>query len=330
MTAASMSRSTGNRSGLRKIDTRRDMHAVADLIEGAFSGSLDPAGRQMLHMMRKLSRGGWLGWLINYWMLPLAAHPLGFVWEADGHVVGNASLMKVTGCPGRWVLSNVAVRPDYRRQGIARALVQASIELVRKRREKTILLQVDGDNRGAQVLYASFGFRRLTTRTVWVRSVDQSLPTNVKTGPARRRRRGEWQAQWELARQVHPEGLIWPYPTAASFFRPHEFVETLSFERSRHWVWSEAGQMLASLTARRGGERRTWRLILIVDPNAHGRVEVGLLARGLVELPKKGPVVLDYPVGDAEDELKELGFHPKRTLTWMALELRGKTSPRRY
>lgn len=321
-----MNRSRGNRSSLRQIDTRRDIRAVADLIEDTFSGSLDPAGRRMLHWMRRLSRGGWFGWLINHWFLPPAAHPLGFVWEMDGHMVGNASLMKVGGYSDRWVLSNVAVHADYRRQGIARALIQASIDLMRKRKGKVVVLQVDRDNRGAQVLYASFGFRPLATRTTWIRPVDHSPLDNIEFGSARHRRRGEWQSQWALARQVHPEGLIWPYPITLSFFHPHDLIETLGFEGSRHWVWSEGSEILASLTARRGVERRSWRMILITDPIAHGRVETGLLARGLTELPIKGSVILDYPVGVAEDELKGMGFHPERTLTWMELELHTNPS----
>jgi len=316
-----MTRSRGAHSGLRPIDMRRDMRVVADLIETAFAGRLDPEGRRMLHWMRNLGRAGWIGWLLNYWLLPPAAHPLGFVWEVDGRVVGNASLLKVAGCLKRWVLSNVAVYPDHRRRGIGRALVQASIDMVHRRRGEVILLQVDRDNRVAQVLYASYGFRPLSTRTTWVRRRDQALPATAEYGLARRRKRGEWHEQWELARRVNPEGLIWPFPVAASLFRPNSLLDTFSLDSMRHWVWSEGGKLLASLTARRGMGRGGWRLILVVEPRARGRVEASLLARGLDDLALSDHMVLDYPAGLAVEELQELGFRPERTLTWMAVDL---------
>ena len=271
--------------------------------------------------MRRLSRVGWIGWVLNYWLLPPAAHPFGFVWEVDGRIVGNASLLRVEGCPRRWVLSNVAVYPDHRRRGIGRALVQASIDLVQRRRGEVILLQVERDNRVAQVLYAAYGFRPLSTRTTWVRRKYQALPVTAEYGLARRRKRGEWHEQWELARRVYPEGLIWPFPVAASLFHPHSLTGAFGLHNMRHWVWSEGGKLLASLVARRGIERGSWRLILVVEPQARGRVEVGLLARALDDLTPSNHVVLDYPAGLAVVELRELGFQPERTLTWMAFDM---------
>ena len=297
------------------------MRAVADLIESAFAGGLDPDGRRMLRWMRRLSRVGWIGWVLNYWLLPPAAHPFGFVWEVDGRIVGNASLLRVEGCPRRWVLSNVAVYPDHRRRGIGRALVQASIDMVQRRRGEVILLQVERDNRDAQVLYASYGFRPLSTRTTWVRRKYQALPVTAEYGLARRRKRGEWHEQWELARRVYPEGLIWPFPVAASLFHPHSLTGAFGLHSMRHWVWSEGGKLLASLVARRGIERGSWRLILVVEPQARGRVEVGLLARVLDDLTPSNHIVLDYPAGLAVVELRELGFQPERTLTWMAFDM---------
>jgi ribosomal protein S18 acetylase RimI-like enzyme len=269
--------------------------------------------------MRKLGHLGWIGWLLNYWFLPSAARPYGFLWEADGRVVGNANLSKVEGFPGRWALSNVAVHTDYRLQGIARALVKASIDLVRNLSGNVILLQADRDSPETQVLYASFGFRPLATRTSWIRRGGR-FPSATGINIARPRRRDEWKQQWELARLIHPEGLIWPYPTTSTIFRPHGFVEVLGLGDVRHWVWAEKDQLLGSLSARRRLEKGNWRFILIVQPEARGRVEADLLALALTELSTHGSIVLDYPAGVAEASLESFGFYPERTLTWMVLE----------
>ncbi len=269
--------------------------------------------------MRKLGHLGWIGWLLNYWFLPSAARPYGFLWEADGRVVGNANMSKVEGFPGRWALSNVAVHTDYRRQGIARELVKASIDLVRSLGGDVILLQADLDSPETQVLYAPYGFRPLATRTTWIRR-GVRFPSETGISLARRRRREEWKQQWELARVTHPEGLIWPYPTTSSIFRPHGFVEVLGLGSVRHWVWSEKGQLIGSLSARRRLEKGSWRFILIVEPEARGRVEASLLTLALTDLSTHGSIVLEYPAGVAEAPLESFGFHPERTLTWMALE----------
>ncbi|UCF61751.1 MAG: GNAT family N-acetyltransferase, partial [Anaerolineaceae bacterium] len=222
--------------------------------------------------MRKLGNLGWIGWLLNYWLLPSAARPCGFLWEADGRVVGNANLSKVEGYPGRWALSNVAVHSDYRRQGIARELIKASIDLVRSQNGKVILLQVDRDNPETQVLYASFGFRPLATRTTWIRR-ENWVPTFTEIGAARRRKWEEWKQQWELAKVIHPEGLIWPYPTTSSIFRPRSFAESLGLGDARHWISSEKGQLVGSLSARRRMEKGSWRFLLVVQPEFRGRIE---------------------------------------------------------
>ncbi len=304
---------------MRPIHPWRDTSEIAELIESVFSASLDPIGRRMLRWMRRLGQLGWMGWLLNYWFLPTAARPYGFLWEADGRIVGNANLSEVEGYPGRWALSNVAVHSDYRRQGIARELVKASIDLVRSLNGKVISLQVDDDNPETQALYASLGFKPLTTRTTWIRR-GNLVPTLTEIGSARRREWEEWKEQWELAKVVHPEGLIWPYPTTSSIFRSHGFVETLGIGAVRHWISSEKGQLVGSLSARRRMEGGSWRFILVVQPEARGCVEAGLLALALTELPTRGSILLEYPAGVSEATLESFGFNPERTLTWMALE----------
>ncbi|HKZ55928.1 MAG TPA: GNAT family N-acetyltransferase [Anaerolineales bacterium] len=321
MTAAALSRSPRRRSGLRPVHPGRDMGDVADLIDMAFAGQLDATARRMVREMRAFGRAGWLGWLFARLLLPPAAHPHGFVWETDGKLVGNASLLRVTSYPRRWVVANVAVHPQYRRQGIARAMLSAAIEWTRERHAQTVLLQAKGADLGAQVLYASLGFQPLTTRTTWFRSSGAPPSHADAQDVARRRMTAEWQEQLALAARIHPEGLIWPFPLQASLFRPSSFGSLLKLEQDRHWVWPEGDRLLGSLTARSGREQGGWRLLLIVEPEARGTVEGPLLSLALRDLP--GPVAdarLDYPAGLSENALRAHGFVPEHTLTWMAVE----------
>jgi ribosomal protein S18 acetylase RimI-like enzyme len=317
LTAAALARSGRTFTGLRPVDLRRDMASVADLIELAFAGRLDPTGQRMLREMRRLGRAGWIGWLVGWLTLPRAAYAQGFVWEEDGRLVGNASLMGVEGYPGRMVLANVAVDPDHRRKGIARALVQASVDSARRRGGTKILLQVESDNQGALDLYTFLGFRALTTRTTWERLPGDERPTTPGEGAARRRRGEEWRQEWALANRLHPEGLVWPYPLHVDLFRP---AGAGSGRAARlDWVWPQAGPLAACLTARPITEPRGWRLILVTEPEVRGKAEGPLLAAALAD--RKGPLILEAVAGPGDHALAGSGFTPRRTLTWMDLDL---------
>lgn len=322
MTAAVSTSSAAHGHGLRLFNARRDMGALADLIETAFAEQLDQTGRQMVAGMRLLSRLGWLGWLLSRWVLPPAAHPVGYVWEEDGRVVGNASLMPVRNYDQRWVMANVAVRSGYRRRGIAGQLVQASIGTARQRGAREIILQVDRDNQVARTLYEHFGFKLLADRTTWYRPRGLQPAAAVEPSRAGLREPGEWHAQYTLARRLHPEGLIWPFPTVASLFRPRGVTGWSAGSASVHWVWRAQGEVQATLFLRPGAEPGLQRLVLVVDPAVRGLAEGELLDCALGgSASRRAALILDYPTGCAEAILCERGFEPRRELLWMGLEL---------
>ncbi len=322
MTAALFGARSERFEGLRPVDSRRDMLAIAELLDAAFSGQLDAAGLRMVSSMRAAGRAGWLGWIFGRLFLPPAAYPKGFVWEKDGQVVGNASLLAVDGHPRRWVLANVAVHPDHQRLGIGRTLVEACIDWAWSVGCRKLLLQVESDNRGAQILYAALGFRPIATRTSWLRPAGLPRPDPPHHPQVRTRRTGDWRAQWELARRLHPEGLLWPYPLAPGLFNPASVGNLLRFAPERHWMWHEEGRLAASLIARLNLDRPGWRLILLAEPDARGLVERPLLTTALAELrPGRTRYSLELPAGMAEDTLQALSFHTEHTLTWMELEL---------
>ena len=74
----------------------------------------------------------------------------------DGHVAGYLCLWEVA---DEVHITNVAVRPSARRQGIARALLSSVIDNARARAFKIVVLEVRPSNHHALTLYESFGFR---------------------------------------------------------------------------------------------------------------------------------------------------------------------------
>jgi ribosomal protein S18 acetylase RimI-like enzyme len=100
----------------------------------------------------------------------------GFVWEQDGQPVGMVNISR-EGVTDDWVITNVAVLPQYRRRGIARALVEAALGLARQHHAKRVLLDVIAGNTPAYDLYASMGFEHFSTSV----TLRHAAPTPVST-----------------------------------------------------------------------------------------------------------------------------------------------------
>ncbi len=146
-------------SHIRKVNVRQDLLAVADLIEVCFSSTLDEDGRDYLRHLRWAARDfNYLSWLQGA-AERIAAPLYGFVWEENGRIVGNLSLIPFVR-RGHFVylIANVAVHPDYRRNGIAHQLTQTALDYVRRRGVSSVWLQVRDDNPVAYHLYLSLGF----------------------------------------------------------------------------------------------------------------------------------------------------------------------------
>ena len=322
MTAAITAHRRASSTGLRPVDPRRDMSALAELIELAFLENLETTGQNMVQNMRVLGRMGWVGWLIGRLVLPPAANPKGFVWEDDGRVVGNVSLLPVDRYPKRWVMANVAVRPEYRRKGIAKELVRASINLVREYHGEIIILQADRDAVGVEIMYANEGFQSYSTRTQWTCNAVGADHKVTIAEQVRLRALEEWRDEWNMVSRLYPEGIIWPFPPQISLFQPAGWAQRTGRQRGRHWVWEQDGQKLGFISAKWNIERGHWRIIMIAEPEGVGIVEDGLLTACLAELHHVGgPCLLEYPADVAVDVLHEKGFEPTRTLTWMGMRL---------
>ncbi len=82
MTAAVTAGARSAQRGIRRFDARRDLSALANLIELGFAENLDRSGRQMVQGLRTLGKLGWIGGWLSRWLLPPAA-------ESEGLCLGS-------------------------------------------------------------------------------------------------------------------------------------------------------------------------------------------------------------------------------------------------
>ncbi len=81
-----------------------------------------------------------------------------FIEAAKEHIGKDHSGMDDETQPGELYLDSLAVRPEYRRQGIARLLIGATKEKAYSMGLPCVGLLVDKDNPSGEALYASLGF----------------------------------------------------------------------------------------------------------------------------------------------------------------------------
>lgn len=307
---------------LRPFDLRRDLNAVADLVELCFADTLDPEGERYLRQMREAARSvnflRWANAIADQTVMPLS----GFVWEEDGHLVGNLSLIPFNIHGQRYYLiANVAVHPDYRRRGIGRALTATAQEQVRRRRGKAAWLHVREENEAAVRLYLSLGFKERARRTTW-HSIRSSQIETLKTAPGTvisSPRSRHWQYQYAWLREIYPEHLSWHLPFNIRNFQPglSGFVSRLiSGAYTKQWSIEQEDCLQATLSwqAFQGYYDYLW---LATPPVVNDTAIQALLTHVRQQFANRRSLALDFPAHLADNAIREAGFTVHQTLIWM-------------
>jgi ribosomal protein S18 acetylase RimI-like enzyme len=304
-------------ANLRPFDVRRDLLSVADLVELCFASTLDADGRMYVRQMRQAARGGPL--------LDLAAAspgPMsGYVWLEDGKVVGNLSLIP-HGYGNRKIMliANVAVHPEQRRRGIARALTEAALHHLLEKAKEEIWLQVDEGNPAAVTLYRNMGFIERTRRTSWrvYPQIGMVLASAIKT-KVRKRFASDWTRQSAWLRATYPRELRWQIPLDPVLLQPGwrgSVERALSTRQVKQWSAEENGELLAVLSWQSStlDADRFW---LAADPDNEAKGIAALMRHVHNTLKPTRKLGLNYPAGRAAQALQAAGFKPARTLIWM-------------
>lgn len=304
-------------TGLRPLNVFRDLGAVADLVELCFAGAMDSEGRSYVNQLRHAGRDqSYLRWAAGAASMPLT----GYVWEEAGHIVGNVSLIKFAHRGKRiYLIANVAVHPDYRRRGIARALTERAMQHAREHDADVLWLHVRADNPGAVGLYSEMGFRERARRTTW-----QAGPERLAAQPDDgitivNRHSRFWPQQRAWLERLYPDELAWYHAWDWDALRPGLwgwlyllFVDV----NVRQWAALRGGRLqgvLAWLPTQRSADT----LWAALAPEADDSALTALLSHASRELHYRQQLSLDFPAGQSAEAISAAGFIPQRTLIWM-------------
>ncbi len=312
---------------LRPLNIVRDLPGVADLVEKCFADTMDADGRNYIQQMRHAGQDNvflrWASSAVETVSMPLS----GYVWEENGEIIGNVSLIPHRhGRKKFYLIANVAVRPDYRKRGIGRALTEAAMEHAKLHRAGETWLHVRDDNPVAIGLYLSMGFVELARRTTWQSEPDRNPGSKKPSMDFTKRSAGDWPIQETWLRRIYPDVLNWYQPMPWNSLRPGigpALYRFMSDYEVRHWVARIDGRPTA-VVSWQGMVGRNNRLWVAIPQECNPDTLTGLLQHARYQLARREKIGLDFPAGLYKDAIEAAGFHPIRTLLWMKSD---ETSP---
>lgn len=311
---------------IRPLNVLRDLPAVADLIELCFSSTMDYDGQRYLSDMRRASRDdSFLKWASQ--LAETASMPLtGYLWEQDGRIVGNASLIPFRDRGKRvFLIANVATHPNYRRRGIGMALTERVMLHARSKNASAAWLHVRDDNPGAIKLYEEMGFKEMARRTTWAASPDFSRlepQPEIEIVPRHPR---FWPHQMDWLRRLYPDSLAWYHSWNLNALRPGllNWLYLLFVDFNvRQWAAVRRDELLATLAWMPQGGRSEPLYAALPDIQSgkeglHAEALTRLLIHARRALSNHSSLSLDYPAGEMTEAIRAAGFKPRRTLLWM-------------
>jgi ribosomal protein S18 acetylase RimI-like enzyme len=314
---------------LRPLNVLRDLSAVADLIETCFSSTMDSDGRQYVQDMRRVGKDNsflkWANRAAETTSLPLS----GYVWEENGMIVGNASLIPFRHKKQRtYLIANIAVHPDYRRRGIARSLTERAIKHARDKKVENIWLHVRDDNPGAIELYTKLGFIERARRTSWQAHTDPYVATLQTDIIITGRNPNDWQTQLNWLSRLYPDSLAWHRNWTFNSLRPGlwNWLYLLFVDVNiRQWVAVKKGHPLTSSAPGNMEAALAWipygrgeALFAATGEGSDPAALTALLIQARRELSHSySTIAFEFPSGGFDQAIQAAGFRPLRTLIWM-------------
>ena len=214
---------------------------MAELIDLCFGQQMDPDGKKYLNYLKNLAseKHPFVASLSDFFSYSTSID--GFVCKANERLIGNVNISHYQDDKNQILfISNVAVHPDFRNQGLARRLIQQVIDYASQLNFSSVWLQVRMENEIAYRIYASTGFKEWGIRDTWVMQptslrTDEKLPNMLIT----KRRFADWKKQEEWLIKMYPGEIQWQLEITPSNFKPQIWQRITNSIAGRYFLhWS--------------------------------------------------------------------------------------------
>lgn len=321
ISAPSIPSQAASQEHLRAFNVQHDLGPVADLVELCFADTLDPDGKRYIQRMRSAARDkGFLRWAAINLEIPNMPFS-GYVWEDGGKMIGNSSLIpyRVKG-QASYLIANVAVHPDHRRKGIARALTMHSMEHARNKGASQVWLHVRQENDQALDLYSSLGFVEKARRTTWISEPQETGRQDARGVTFSPAASDHWDKIRTWIKKNYPEDVSWHLPLNPNCLRPGlrgTFSRLIHHVRIRQWAaYSRGG--LSAVLAWQATSTHADSLWLAAPLGVSDDVAGALLSHAKRTLHSVRTLRLEYPASQNDAGIQSAGFHHQQTLIWMS------------
>jgi ribosomal protein S18 acetylase RimI-like enzyme len=316
------------KSGIRPLNQKADLLAIADLIELCFSDHMDSEGREYINYLRRLAKNN-----VNKVQFDgLDVYPStmsGYVWIDNNQLIGNLSMIPFLNNGRKLMLiANVAVHPEFRKQGIAKALTQQALKEAYNQKMGSVWLHVRHDNNVAFHLYESLGFLKRVLRTTWqIDAHNVMVSIHDPAFNVQRRSAKDWAYQRAWLQTTYPKDVTWNLPLRKNQLSPgfwNSFSRFFNDINIEHWSLHHNGSLLGTLTWEETA--RSYDLLwLAADPAAENEVIQHLIPYAIEQIGGQKPLVLNYPAGQSIQSFLDTGFTKLHTLLWMEYPIQAKT-----
>ena len=307
---------------IRPLRISTDLGVIAELLSVCFSDSMDEDGERYIAYLHDFAQSAFFTKLAERNPEKYSLPAEGFVYEENGKLIGNVTLSPMKYQGGTvYLISNVAVHPDYRGKGIATLLTKTSLQYLECKGIKQVWLQVKKENQAALALYDRFHFQSFMTRTTWIRkssNIFLKKPANITL---RRVRKEEFDSQKMLMERIYPAELTAAYGFEVASTQPllKKWIKSIVQNRLRfHWTAEQEGQVgFASydlfpeqsyvnlwVTAPAGWEESFYRAMIPAV-----QAKVGKEIR------------VNFPEKEFEDCFHEIGMQELNTLIWQKRQI---------
>lgn len=327
---ARLSSNSGYR--IRKILPGIDNNGIADLIEKSFHQFLDPDGRTFIASLRQRAKAD------NFFnRLPFVhdnPEAEGFVCVNEaGKIVGLLHLIPIFPPEGSgYLIVNVCVAEDSRRNGIAAELLETAIGYARNFSASSLHLQVREGTDTALHLYETHGFRVIARRADRIRSKtgseDFAIFGRLET-TCREPHGGERSEFLRAAAAEYPPSLRWNIGWEDALFDFSSWSRAFRrLMRSREEFWTVTRSSGSSQSERKLGwigllptinyANRLW---IIPNENASEEDRFALTATAIRKFRSGKPLLLNTSWDVPDAPYDTLGFNSVQRLIWMSLDL---------